>query len=224
MPINRPRSTKRTSKKSPSNLHVIDHPLTQHLLTELRQKETGTERFRFVLSQLGELLAYEATRDLKLASVPVTTPMEKTQGKRFAERLTIVPILRAGLGMASGMVQLLPEARVGHLGIFRDEKSLQPVHYYEKLPPTVHDGPVLLVDPMLATGGSVVGAMRLLTARKCQDIRLICLLASPEGVALVSKEFPKLPIYTAALDRQLNAKGYILPGLGDAGDRQFGTG
>lgn len=218
-----PKTVAKFPVKRPKNLHLVQHPLVLHLLSELRDRQTKTERFRYLLSQLGEMLAYEATRDLTLRTVKIQTPLEKMDSQRFGAPLTIVPILRAGLGMAAGMVQLLPEARVGHLGIFRDEKSLQPVHYYEKLPPTVHEGPVLLVDPMLATGGSVVAAAKLLKMRRCKDIRLICLLAAPEGVAAVTREHPELPIYTAALDRQLNAKGYILPGLGDAGDRQFGT-
>jgi uracil phosphoribosyltransferase len=204
-------------------LHVIDHPLVSHMLSEARDAQTPSRRFRRLLSSIGSLLAYEAMRDLRMDPVDIHTPMEKCQGSRLRLPVTIVPILRAGLGMADGVHEVIPEAHVGHIGMFRDEKNLLPVSYYLKLPARVAQGPVLLVDPMLATGGSAVAAVRILREHGCTDVRLICLIAAPEGVAALSSEYPNVPIYTASLDRQLNEKGYIMPGLGDAGDRLFGT-
>lgn len=202
---------------------IVAHPLISHLLTEARDARTPTERFREVVQVIGGLLAYEATRDLAVEAKPIATPLEKYQGNRLRGPVTIVPILRAGLGMAEGMTRLLPEAQTGHVGLFRDEQNLNPVHYYQKLPRNVAAGPVLLVDPMLATGGSVVAALQLLRDRNCRDIRIVCILASPEGIERVGAEFADVPIFAAAIDRQLDDRGYILPGLGDAGDRLFGT-
>lgn len=206
-----------------AQLHVVRHPVVTHMLSEARDQATPPARFRQLLSHIGQLLAYEATRDLALDPVDVQTPMEVCRGARLRLPLTIVPILRAGLGMADGVHELWPEAQMGHLGMFRDEHKLTPVSYYEKLPARIADGPVLLVDPMLATGGSAVAAIKLLQERGCEDVRMICLIAAPEGVQTVMEQTGGIPVYTADLDRQLNEKGYILPGLGDAGDRLFGT-
>ncbi|MEX0776436.1 MAG: uracil phosphoribosyltransferase [Phycisphaeraceae bacterium] len=204
-------------------VHVIDHPLVAHMLTEARDRKTRPDRFRRLLAQIGALLAYEVTRDVQLDLVAIDTPMEKLRACRLRLPITVVPILRAGLGMAEGILDLIPEAHAGHIGMFRDEKRLQPVSYYEKLPLSIAKGPVILVDPMLATGGSALAAVQLLKTRGCTDIRYLCLIASPEGVAKLTGEFPTLPIYTAAIDRELDERGYILPGLGDAGDRLYGT-
>lgn len=211
---------KRTAKPT---LNVIAHPLLDHFLTEARDRRTGAARFRELLASIAHILAYEATRDLPMEAAPVQTPLEPFAGKRLKMPVTIVPILRAGLGMAAGVHRLLPEANMGHIGMFRDEQQLSPVSYYEKLPLSIASGPVLLVDPMLATGGSAMAAVQLLRNRGCRDIRMICMLASPEGAARLSTEHPRVPIYAAAVDRELDDRGYILPGLGDAGDRLFGT-
>ncbi|MCE9590889.1 MAG: uracil phosphoribosyltransferase [Planctomycetes bacterium] len=208
---------------SPAAFQVIDHPILRHMLTEARDKRTGHARFRELLGAIGGLMAYEATRDLAVDPLAVNTPLEEFRGVRVRLPLTIVPILRAGLGMAEGMTRYLPDAGTGHIGMFRDETQLNPVGYYEKLPLNVAGGPVLLVDPMLATGGSAMAAVTLLKNRKCKDIRLICLVAAPEGVERVVREHPDLRIFAVSQDRELDDRGYILPGLGDAGDRLFGT-
>ena len=205
------------------SLHVIDHPVVARLLTVARDRATPPPQFRHALAQIGLLLAYEATRDLATARVPTVTPMEETKGYTLKKPVSIVPILRAGLGLAEGIVQLLPEAQIGHIGMFRDERALRPVSYYQKLPARIAQGTTLLVDPMLATGGSAMAGVELLKQHGCRDFRLICLVAAPEGVDRLTAEHPDTPIYTAALDRELDERGYILPGLGDAGDRLFGT-
>jgi len=206
------------------HLHLADHPIVQSLLTEIRRVETGTDRFRQLIGNISILLGYEATRDLPTEKRQVQTPMQAHTGVRLRSPVTVVPILRAGLGMADGVSSVVPGTQVGHLGMFRDETSLKPVSYYENLPGNIAAGPVLLVDPMLATGGSALAALSLLRGRDCTDIRLLCILAAPEGIAAVRTMEPDLPIYTAAVDEKLNDVGFILPGLGDAGDRQFGTG
>lgn len=206
-----------------ANLRIFDHPLIQWKLTRLRDVNTGTEDFRRLLNQIAGLMVFQVSRDFSTAQRTVTTPMEETTGAVSAQPVTLVPILRAGVGMTDGIVALMPEARVGHIGVYRDESSLQPVAYYAKFPPDMADGPVLLVDPMLATGGSAVHAASELKARGCRDIRFVCLVAAPEGVQTMFEKHPDVTVFTAALDRGLNEKGYIMPGLGDAGDRIFGT-
>lgn len=207
----------------PSNFYVVRHPLMAHLISVARDQRTQTSRFRLVLRQAGILLAYEATRDLPSETVSIQTPLEACDCEQLTRPVTIVAILRAGIGMTDGMMSLLPEARVGHLGMYRDEEKLSPVSYYENLPPNIERCPTLLVDPMLATGGSASAAATRLRERGAHDLRFICLVAAPEGVNRLASDHPDMPIYAAALDRQLNASGYILPGLGDAGDRLFGT-
>ncbi len=204
-------------------LRCLDHPLIGHLVAELRSAATPTPRFREIMEKLGELLAYEALRDAPVERVEVVTPLERCEAHKLARKTTLVCILRAGAGLTTGMLRLIPEAQMGHLGMFRDEEKLVPVSYYDKLPASVAAGPVLLCDPMLATGGSAVAALELLKARGCKDITLISVIAAPEGVMKVREAHPQVKIVLAALDRQLNDIGYILPGLGDAGDRIFGT-
>jgi len=204
-------------------LLVVDHPVVAHLLAEARERKTPHSDFRLLLEQLGQLLAYEATRDLPTAVRTVHTPLEQADAAQLRDPVTIVGILRAGLGLMSGMLGLVPEARVGHLGMFRDEQALQPVHYYENLPEAIDRGVVLLVDPMLATGGSALAALEMLHRKGAKDIRLVCLVAAPEGLEKLRGSYPDLPIVTAVVDRELDDRGYILPGLGDAGDRLYGT-
>lgn len=210
-----------TSKRHP--LHVIDHPFIAHLLTQMRDRNTPSLRFRQLMEQVGQFLAYEVARGLHYRACRVETPLEPFDGTKLALPLTIVPILRAGLGLADGMLKTLPEAHLGHIGMFRNEEDLRPVSYYEKFPLDIAGGTVILVDPMLATGGTVIAAVQLLKNHRCTDIRLACALAAPEGVKKVHAVHPDVSIYAAALDRQLDHRGYILPGLGDAGDRIFGT-
>ena len=206
------------------NVIIFDHPLIQHKLTHLRDVTTSHRPFRALLYQIAGLMVFEATRTLPVRPVEVKTPMEKTSGVRLAGKITVIPILRSGLGMAEGVLEMMPEARVGHLGIYRDEKSLQPIAYLKRLPKDLNAGPCLLVDPMLATGGSAAAAIATLIEAGATDLRMICLVASPEGIRKVSEACPGIVIYAAAIDRQLNELGYILPGLGDAGDRLYGTG
>lgn len=206
------------------NLHIISHPLVAHMLAEARDVATAPAAFRSLLHRIGAMLAYEALRDAPQHDAAVITPLESMPVKRLTLPITIVPILRAGLGLAQGMFDLLPDARMGHIGLFRNEQTLLPVTYYENLPRDLADGPVLLVDPMLATGGSACEGLDRLRKRGCRDVRFICLVAAPEGVTKLTAADPDVPIFTAALDRQLNERGYILPGLGDAGDRLYGTG
>lgn len=207
-----------------TQLHVVDHPLVADLVTRLRDKRTGAGLMRSLVYQVGALLAYEATRDLPTEEVGVQTPMEATQGRRVRDMVTVVPVLRAGLAMAEGVLGVIPDAVVGHVGLYRDEETLEPVTYLEKLPEGSRSGQVILVDPMLATGGSAVAGLRYLEDQGCEQVCMICLVAAPEGVRRLGKSHPRVPIYTAALDRCLDERGFILPGLGDAGDRLYGTG
>lgn len=204
-------------------VHLISHPVIQVKLTELRDFTADHSKFRALLEEIASLMVYEVTRDFPTRPRPVQTPLEQTVGAVLARQVTLVPILRAGLGMAGGVLKLLPQARLGHLGVYRDEKTLEPVSYYKKLPPDIADTEVLLIDPMLATGGSAIAAAEFLKRSGVTSMRFVCLVAAPEGIAAFHALHPDVPIYTAAVDRQLNEKGYILPGLGDAGDRIFGT-
>lgn len=206
-----------------SNLHVIEHPLLKAKLTVLRDKRTNRQVFRQTLSEIAMLMTYDITRHLPVKSIEVETPLEKTEGTIVSKDVTLVPILRAGLGMIDGILELLPDARVGHIGVYRDKKTLKPVEYYLKLPENVEKTFVILVDPMLATGGSALAAIEILKEKGISELTFLCLVAAPEGVKAVHDQFPDVKIFTAALDRQLNDHGYILPGLGDAGDRLFGT-
>ena len=207
-----------------SELHVIDHPLIVHKLSIMRNKKTGSKDFRELLNEIAMLMGYELTRDLPLEYVNIETPLVKMKAQMVSGmKLAIVPILRAGLGMVDGLLSLVPVAKVGHIGLYRDPETHQPVEYYCKLPHDIEDRIVILVDPMLATGGSAVDALTMLKARGCKNIRFMCLVAAPEGVAKVQEAHPDVDIYTAALDECLNDHAYIVPGLGDAGDRIFGT-
>ena len=202
---------------------VFDHPLIQHKLTHLRDASTSHRPFRALLYQIAGLMVYEVTRTFPVTMLSVRTPMEVTDGARLAGKVTVVPVLRAGLGMAEGILEMMPEARVGHLGMYRDENTLEPVAYLKRLPRDLNAGPVILVDPMLATGGSSSAAISTLREAGAEDLRMICLVAAPEGIRRLARDHPGLVIYTAAIDRQLNDRGFILPGLGDAGDRLYGT-
>jgi uracil phosphoribosyltransferase len=205
-------------------LSVVDHPLVRHKLTLLRDRSTPTKQFKELVDEIAMLMAYEATRDLALDPVPVHTPLELTSGWSVrGKKLTLVPILRAGLGMVEGILRLMPSARVGHIGLYRDHDTLEPVDYYFKVPGDVSERDFLLLDPMLATGGSAAAAVHSLKRAGATRIRFLCLVAAPEGVRRLTREHPDVPILAACLDRELNAQGYILPGLGDAGDRLFGT-
>ena len=207
------------------NLIVVDHPLVQHKMSLLRDEATSKKAFRELVEELSMLLAYEATRDLPLEPVRIRTPLETVQGLRVAgKKVTLVPVLRAGLGMADGVLRLVPSARVGHIGLYRDHDTLEPVHYYFKIPENAGEREFIVLDPMLATGGSASAAVSALEQRGGRAIRLVCLVAAPEGVERMARDHPAVPVITAALDRELNEHGYILPGLGDAGDRLFGTG
>ncbi|MBR1708399.1 MAG: uracil phosphoribosyltransferase [Clostridia bacterium] len=207
-----------------STVHVMDHPLIQHKLSIMRNKETGPKEFRELLNEIAMLMAYEVTRDLPLKTVEIETPICKTETKMLAgKKLAIVPILRAGLGMVDGVMSLVPAAKVGHIGLYRDPETLEPVEYYCKLPSDAEDREILLVDPMLATGGSSSAAIGFLKKRNCRNIRLVCLIAAPEGIARIQKDHPDIDIFVAGMDDHLNEHGYIVPGLGDAGDRLFGT-
>mgnify|MGYP000519531774 FL=1 len=208
----------------PMNVHVIDHPLIQHKLTIMRMKETGTKDFRELLEEISMLMAYEITRDFPLKDVEIETPICKCKEKMLAgKKVGVVPILRAGLGMLNGVVNMIPAARVGHVGMYRDPKTLKPVEYYCKLPGDVAERTLVVVDPMLATGGSSSAALSLLKEKGAKHIILMCLVAAPEGVRVINHDHPDVPLYVAAIDEKLNEKGYIVPGLGDAGDRIFGT-
>lgn len=206
------------------NLHIVDHPLIQHKLTIMRMEETGGKDFRQLLSEITELMGYELTRDLPLDDIQINTPVAPMIGKTImGKKLAIVPILRAGLGMVDGLLNLIPVAKVGHIGLYRDPETHQPVEYYCKLPADIDGRLVIVVDPMLATGGSAADAITLIKKRGATNIRLLNLVAAPEGVARVQSEHPDVEIYCAALDERLNEHAYIIPGLGDAGDRLFGT-
>lgn len=207
-----------------SNVYVIDHPMVQHKLSLMRSKGAGTRDFRELLEEIAMLMAYEVTRDLPLGDVEVETPICKTTTKVIAGRtLGVVPILRAGLGMVGGILRLIPAAKVGHIGLYRDPDTLNPVEYYCKLPTDVEQRLIIVVDPMLATGGSASDALSMLKARGVKNMKLMCLIAAPEGVAAVQEAHPDVDIYVACIDEKLDDHGYIVPGLGDAGDRLFGT-
>ena len=207
-----------------SKLHVIDHPLIQHKLTIMRKKSTGSKDFRELLEEISMLMGYELTRELPLTDVEIETPMAKMKSKVISgKKLAIVPILRAGLGMVDGLLSLLPVAKVGHIGLYRDHETCLPVFYYCKLPFDIEQREVIVCDPMLATGGSASDAIKRIKESGCSTIRLMCLVAAPEGVKKVQEDHPDVHIYTAAYDEGLDENAYILPGLGDAGDRIFGT-
>lgn len=206
------------------NLTIINHPLVKRDLTKLRDKKTPSNQFRAILRRMAALMAYEVTRDMALAEIEVSTPLEKTAGHLVNEPVVLVPILRAGLGLVGGFVEVLPDARVGHIGLYRNEETLQPVDYYLKLPKNLDKALVLILDPMLATGGSATAAVTFLKNKGAKKIRFVSLVAAPEGVKVLTKAHPDVLVYSCSLDRGLNDKGYILPGLGDAGDRIFGTG
>ena len=207
----------------PKFVTVISHPLVQHNLTRLRDKRTGPQEFRRVLSEVAALMLYEATRSFAVEPVTVSTPLEPAYGSRLKREVLLVPVLRAGLGMLESILQLIPHAKVGFIGLKREESTLRATSYHKSLPANLHKLEVILIDPMLATGGSAVAAMEFLTELGAKHVRLVNLVAAPEGIRQVHKHFPALPIFTAAIDRKLNNKGYILPGLGDAGDRLFGV-
>ena len=207
-----------------SNVHLLDHPLIQHKLTLMRNKEASTNSFRRLLNELAMLMTYEVTRDTPMREIEVETPLEKTRAMVIdGKKLVFVSILRAGTGILDGMLTVIPGARVGHIGLYRDPKTLMAVEYYFKMPQGMQDRDVIVVDPMLATGNSAIAAVDRLKELQPKSIKFVCLLTCPEGIAALQGAHPDVPIYTAAIDRQLNEHGYILPGLGDAGDRIFGT-
>jgi len=202
---------------------VINHPLVQHNLTRLRDERTAPQEFRRVLAEVASLMVYEATRSLSLNRVRVKTPLESTSGSQLKREVVLVPVLRAGLGMLEAILQLIPNARVGFIGLKREETTLQATSYHKSLPKSLKPFEVVLIDPMLATGGSAMAALNLLRQHRAERIRMVNLVSAPEGIRAVRKSYPSLPIFTASIDRQLNERGYILPGLGDAGDRLFGV-
>ncbi|MDU7214054.1 uracil phosphoribosyltransferase [Clostridium sp.] len=207
-----------------SKVVEINHPLILHKLAFIRSKDTGAKDFRQLVSEVAMLMGYEVTRDFSMEEVEIETPICKTKCKMLAgKKVAIVPILRAGLGMVDGMLSLIPAAKVGHIGLYRDEETLKPVEYFCKLPQDIAEREVIVVDPMLATGGSAADALTLLKQRGAKNLRLACLISSPEGIKAVQEAHPDVDIYVASIDEQLNEKGYIVPGLGDAGDRLFGT-
>ncbi len=204
-------------------LHVLKHPLITHKLTQMRKKETGTKDFRQNLDEIGGLMVYEITRNLPVQPVTIETPVATCETFELKKEVILVPILRAGLGMVSGICNLVPTVKVAHIGLYRDEETLEPHPYFEKYPKQMPEATVIIVDPMLATGGSANAAIDMVKRQGAKDIRLVCLVGAPEGAAAVEKQHPEIDIYLAALDEKLNEKGYIIPGLGDAGDRIFGT-
>ena len=205
-------------------VYVFDHPLIQHKLTYIRDKNTGTKEFRELVDEVASLMAFEITRDMPLDNVEVETPVTTAQAKVLSgKKIGIVPILRAGIGMVDGILKLIPAAKVGHIGLYRDPETLQPIEYYVKLPADVEERDFILVDPMLATGGSAIVAINALKTRGAKNIKFMCLIAAPEGVEVIQNAHPDVDIYIAALDEKLDDHGYIVPGLGDAGDRLFGT-
>lgn len=206
-------------------VNVIDHPLIQHKLTMMRKKTTGTKDFRELLEEISMLMTYEITRDFPLKDVEIETPVSKCVGKELADtrKVCVVPILRAGLGLQSGVVNMIPAAKIGHIGLYRDPETLKPVEYYCKMPSDIAERTMLVVDPMLATGGSAAAAITMLKEKGAKKLILMCLVAAPEGVKVINSEHPDVPVYVAAVDEKLNEHGYIVPGLGDAGDRIFGT-
>ncbi|MDD7381006.1 MAG: uracil phosphoribosyltransferase [Succiniclasticum sp.] len=203
-------------------VHVVEHPLIAHKLTMMRDKNCNSKNFRELLKEIASLMTYEVTRDWRTEAVRIETPLEETDGVRLKDEVTIIPILRAGLGLLNGVLEMIPHAHVGHIGLYRDPVTHQPHEYYCGLPKQM-DAKCIVVDPMLATGGSAAAAITMLKEKGLHDICLLVLVAAPEGIELINKEHPDVEIYTAAVDRQLNEKAYILPGLGDAGDRVFGT-
>lgn len=207
-----------------SKVYVFDHPLIQHKLTYIRDKNTGTKEFRELVDEVATLMAFEITRDLPLQEIEIETPVTKAKTKVLSgKKIALVPILRAGIGMVDGILKLIPAAKVGHIGLYRDPETLKPVEYYVKLPADVQDRDFIVVDPMLATGGSAVEAINALKKRGGKNIKFMCLIAAPEGVEILQEAHPDVDIYIASLDERLNEHGYIVPGLGDAGDRLFGT-
>ena len=205
-------------------VNILDHPLIQHKLTQIRQKDTSTTQFRQIINEIGGLMVYEITRDLPLEQIEIETPVAKTKANVIAgKKMVVVPILRAGLGMVDGILQMSPSARIGHIGIFRDEETLQPVEYFAKFPDGLDQRDIFIVDPMLATGGSAIAAINSIKERGAKNIKLVCLVGAPEGVKAINDAHPDVTVYLASLDEKLNEKGYIVPGLGDAGDRIFGT-
>ena len=205
-------------------LHVLNHPLLQHKLSVIRDKDTSVKEFREIVSEIATLMCYEATRDLPVEEVEIETPVATAKFNKIAgKKMAIVPILRAGLGMVDGIIQLVPSVKVGHIGLYRDPETLEPVEYYCKLPNDIAEREVLIVDPMLATGGSATAAIKFIKDHGAQHIKLMCIIAAPEGVAKIRKDHPDVDLYVAAVDEKLNDHGYIVPGLGDAGDRIFGT-
>lgn len=206
------------------NLTVLDHPLIKHKITYIKDKNTQTKEFRELVEEIAMLMAYEVTRDLPLEEIDIETPLIATKSQIISgKKLVIVPILRAGIGMVDGMLNMIPAAKVGHVGLYRDPETLKPVEYFCKLPKEIEERTVIVVDPMLATGGSASAAITLIKEKGARDIKLVCLVGCPEGVAEVHKQHPEVEIYLACMDEKLNEHGYILPGLGDAGDRIFGT-
>jgi len=207
-----------------STVHLLDHPLIQHKLTYIRDKNTGSKDFRELVEEVAMLMAYEVTRDFPLKEVEVETPIQKTKTMVISgKKVGVVPILRAGLGMVNGVLKLIPAAKVGHVGLYRDPETLMPVEYYCKLPSDIQERDLIIIDPMLATGGSAVAAIQFLKQRGAKNIKLMCLIAAPEGLKAVQESHPDVDIYVAAIDEKLNDHAYIVPGLGDAGDRLFGT-
>lgn len=205
-------------------VHVLDHPLLQHKLSIIRDENTGVKDFREIVSEIATLMCYEATRDLPLEEVEIQTPVAKAKVKVLAgKKLAIIPILRAGLGMVEGILSLIPSAKVGHIGLYRDPETLDPVEYYCKMPTDISERDIIILDPMLATGGSASAAIQFMKNYECKSIKLMNILAAPEGIERVQKDHPDVDIYVAAVDEKLNDHGYIVPGLGDAGDRIFGT-
>ncbi len=210
--------------KDVAKVYVFDHPLIQHKLTYIREKQTGTKEFRELVDEVATLMAFEITRDMPLEEIEIDTPVSRTKSNVLSgKKIGIIPILRAGIGMVDGILKLIPAAKVGHIGLYRDPKTLKPVEYYVKLPSDVEERDFIVVDPMLATGGSAIEAINSLKSRGGKNIKFMCLIAAPEGVELLKEAHPDVDIYIAALDEKLNEKGYIVPGLGDAGDRLFGT-
>ncbi len=204
--------------------HIIDHPLIQHKLSIIRDATTGPKEFRELVEEVATLMAYEVTRDFPLEEVEIETPIAKAKAKVISgKKIAVVPILRAGLVMADGVMKLIPAAKMGHIGLYRDPKTLEPIEYYCKLPTDIQERDMILVDPMLATGGSASAAINFMKERGTKSIKLMCLIAAPEGIARVRKDHPDVEIFVAAVDERLDSNGYIIPGLGDAGDRLFGT-